>query len=183
MNIGIDLDDTLINLNVVKLTSKEMNFDLNRVRNFDWEMSEFPNELRNEIYKRFKTPKYMCEEPYINFIPNIKNKLDKLKNDGHKIILITARDKSIRKESKILINKVYPKFDKIHFVSRGQSKLSLFKKEKLNIWIDDHPMNCKRALMLGIKVFLISNKSTPYNYNIKNHKNLTIIKKFTDIEI
>lgn len=183
MNIGIDLDDTLINLNIVKLTSKEFKFNLNEVKYFDWEMSQFPKELREEIIRRFTDPRFMCEEPYISFIPNVKNKLDELKQNNHKLILITARNKIIRKETKQLINKVYPNFDKIHIVTRGQSKLSLFKKEKLDVWVDDHLENCKRALRLGIKVYMISNNSTPYNHNMKKHRNLKIIEKFTDIDI
>ena len=183
MNIGIDFDDTLINCNIIKETSHEFNFNLNEVKEFDWELSNFPIKLKEEITKRFSSPYYMCTSPYISFKPNITKKLDEWKSQGHKLILITARDRFIRNESRKLINKVYNKFDKIRFVNIGVPKTSLFKKEKLDIWIDDNPSDCKRSLGLKIETYMISNKTTPYNYNMKKHKNLNIVSEITDIKL
>jgi len=178
--IGIDLDNTLIKCNIVEMTAKEFNFDLSKLEFQDWKFTNFPIELKTEIYKRFSNPYYMTTEPFISFMSMDYLKLKKWKDEGHRIVLITAREKSIEAETKSMVRKRIFNFDKIYF---SKNKKIIFNNEKLDIWIDDNPEDCKSALTLGIKTYLIQNKDTKYNHNMKNNLKLTKVKSVSDIEL
>ncbi len=182
MIIGIDLDSTLIDNPVFDITFKEYNSNLTNENITDWDLTCIPINIRNEIFKRFSNPYYMCNDT-ITPIKNTKKKLMEWKKENHTLKIITARSKNIRLETRRLVNRLFPKIDKLIFVELNQSKKNKFKKEKIDVWIDDNPTDCKTAIKMGIDTYLISNNKTKYNWKLKGYKNIKHVKNIYDIKL
>jgi uncharacterized HAD superfamily protein len=180
LKIGIDLDQTLVELNITKSVIQDYHLSYFKYRNHDWRFTNFPKFITDEIEKRFHSPYWMCKraKPF----KGAYLKLREWKDKGNEIILITARDKEIREETKRFVRKNFPRiFNKIIFVNKGERKKNIFIKERIDIWIDDNPEDCKAAVDLGIKTYMISNEDTFYNHYLRKHKKLHIIEKITDL--
>lgn len=166
MKIGIDIDDTITDTyyKVLEFVSKEKNieFDILKSKNYDYD----------ELYDGVDYPP-MGDFIWNNFykiIPNIKVKenaveiMEKIIDDGHEIILITARShakpnqtKEYLKENKVPYTKFY---ECIH------NKGELAQDEKIDLFIDDSVKNCKQVLDRNIKVLLFD---APYNKKCKDY--------------
>lgn len=181
--IGFDLDTTLVNSSLIESTARELGFNITRKDIQDWEFSTFPNPLKEEIINRFYSPYYMCDPNFVSPVKGARQIINDLKKAKHKIVIITARTKNIRFRSKILINRLFPRFDKVVFVEFGESKNKIFKREKLNYWIDDNPKDCVSAVKLGIETYMICNEFTKYNWGVKNTKGLNLIESVCDFKI
>ena len=103
---------------------------------------------------------------------NAKEAIDKLKEKGHEIYIITARDSEFHddpyKLSKDWLdkNKIY--YDKL--IVNAREKSSVCKNEKIDLFIDDQLNNCLSVQNAGIQTIMITNEI--YNYDeIKQLKN------------
>jgi hypothetical protein len=158
--IGFDLDETLIELSaLIKKVFKD--FDCLYEPPEDWTMSNYPNKVKKEIFRRFKDNRYMCNlKPFKQSRPTLKA----LKKLGYKLIIITARDKSLNTID--YVNSLF-NVDKVFVVGLDQSKKELIKKEKIDLWVDDAPHQIEE-LKKDIPCLLIRNKHTKYNYYIND---------------
>lgn len=104
-------------------------------------------------------------------LPGAVKKLKQWKDEGHSLIIITARNPPVHEITKDLVAKYFPMVDKLLFVKMTDSKQPLFKQEQIDVWIDDSASGIQSAIDMGIKSCLISNSDTPYNW--KDRKNLT----------
>lgn len=182
--IGIDLDTTLVGSNIlIEDTSKKLGYNYTLKDITDWHFDCFPEDLRNELFKRFTMKEYMCNKKYMPPIEGANRKLREWKKQGHKLILITARARQIRFETRKMINKYFPKFNKIIFVNMGKPKKNIFKREYLTHWIDDNADDCKAAVDMNIETYLISNNYTHYNWNMRKYKNIKTVKSINDIKL
>ena len=165
MIIGIDLDQTLVYMeeSVVKIAAKNTKTK-SYPKRFDYNFSEFPEEMRKEIFRLFEDPIYMKR---IVPLPGAVNKLNQWKKEGHKIVIITARDLSVEEVTREAVKKYFPMVDALHFVGIGNSKEVLFKSEKIDVWVDDNPKDVIASTKMGIRTCLISNSHTCYNWDIK----------------
>lgn len=157
MNIGIDLDD------VVYDTSAEVEKEIEKANNprlLDFKvqlmrgaLSEMPSDIAQFL-----------KDSIISYTSNakpIKNALDtlkKLRDDGHIITIITARSDAIRDGVVDTTLKSLKKYgidkgilyDKIIF--EGANKGDVCEKEKIDIFVDDSPINCMHVRERGINV-------------------------------
>lgn len=181
MNIGLDLDGTLIDLKIVEnlLVEKKINSKL--LPKCDYTFSQFPAELREEIFRRFNIPFYMCSPLFAVPYKNVRNKLYEWKREGHKLLLITARNSSIHHTTKRMLNNYFPRFHKIIFVKMGESKERFFKRERLDVWIDDNPNDVHSALKLGIKTYLVSHNNTQYNFEARKLDGIHVVESVSKI--
>lgn len=188
-NIAFDMDDTLVYTGVVKEANKKFK---NKFKKFtdttkrDWKFSNFPEELRQEIFKLFNIPEFMCGKA--KPIDGAKRLIKKLKQDGHNLIIITARVSKIRKATRLLVKEMFPEISKVIFVGIDSSKKDMMLKHKIDFWIDDAPHEVINASYLGIPSFLIQNDYTPYNLHIKKMDKVKIVRsikhiKHTDFKI
>ena len=171
MRIGIDLDDTITKTDEIlfkyaKMYNEEEKilFKINRGE-WDWNKAFGWDEEKCEtFFSRYL--KKIFEEAEIK--ENAKEKINALKDDGNKIIIITARDtKSLKEVHKVcenwlINNKV--NVDKI--VVDGEDKAQKCLENKIDIFIDDNVYNCESVYKnLKIPVLLMNSR---YNKEYQN---------------
>lgn len=159
MRIGFDLDNTLLDTKILKYV-----FEKNNMRYYpaiNWDMSNYPDNIRQEIFKLFKSDMMIHK----NTLPFAVELIKKLKAEGHKIVVITARDKSLEKKT---IELVHELFDvKCLVVGLHDSKLDLLEHYEIDLWIDDSP-RIEEYFEAGISCIMISNEDTLYNHHLRN---------------
>lgn len=181
MNIGFDLDNTLVRLNTVEVISKEKDLNYTMLDCDDWHFSSFPSEFRKLLVKAWADPDHMCSLAPIN---GSYEKILSLKDQGHKLYLITARMPEVRERTIEYIQCIFPNiFTDILFVDYNGSKQDLMKQLKLDIWVDDAPHECHAAYYNGIKVFMISNMDTRYNWYISKWNKINAIHSIRELNI
>ena len=170
ITIGIDLDDTISSSNEMfikyaKLQNKEkkINFKIDETqwdldKSFGWNDNNY-----KEFCKQYL--RTLLNEAEIKY--NAAEKINKLKNEGYKIIIITSRNE---KE----LNDMYSfteKWLKNHNINYDKLIINSLQKEeeclknKVNIFIDDNMKNCMNVYKkLQIPVFLFDGL---YNTNDK----------------
>ncbi len=173
MRIGIDLDDTITKTDEIlfkyaKIYNEEEKilFNINRE---EWNLTKafgWNEENIKEFFSKYL--KSIYEEAEIK--ENAKERINKLKDDGNEIIIITARDtKSLKQVHKVckdwLINNKI-NVDKI--VVDGEDKAQKCLENKIDIFIDDNICNCENVYNnLKIPVLLMNGR---YNKDYQNPK-------------
>lgn len=173
MRIGIDLDDTITKTDEIlfkyaKIYNEEEKilFNINReewnlTKAFGWNeenIKEFFSKYLKSIYEKAEIKE------------NAKERINKLKDDGNEIIIITARDtKSLKEVHEVckdwLINNKI-NVDKI--VVDGEDKAQKCLENKIDIFIDDNICNCENVYNnLKIPVLLMNSR---YNKDYQNPK-------------
>lgn len=181
MNIGFDLDNTLIDLDVNKYLVNHFNYHSHKSEVMDWDYSTFPKEIKDIIFDLFKANTFMCGDNIQPF-PNVQDKVKELSKQ-HNIILITARNENLTEGTIKLVNKFFPEIKDINLVGFNMSKKDLFKEKKLDLWIDDSPHGVKDSIDLNIKTHLISNDNTKYNWIARDLKDINIHECVSKIDI
>lgn len=173
MRIGMDLDDTITKTDEIlfkyaKIYNKEEKilFNINReewnlTKAFGWNeenIKEFFSKYLKSIYEKAEIKE------------NAKERINKLKDDGNEIIIITARDTKSLKEVQevckdwLINNKI--NVDKI--VVDGEDKAQKCLENKIDIFIDDNICNCENVYNnLKIPVLLMNSR---YNKDYQNPK-------------
>lgn len=168
MIIGIDIDDTITDTYEVMINySQKYIIDVLKkepiLRDgscneayytrylYGWENDE-DFEFLKEYYERIMNevkPKTLAIEY-----------LQKLHNQGHKIVLITARWDSekfdIREVTKKWIQKNSIPYDKL--IVNAENKLVAAKQENIDVFIDDTFKNCKILSDNGIRTYLMDSR-------------------------
>ena len=154
MNIGIDIDDTISETfetllpYAQKYTIEELkrlpNIDMNQnfldhfyiVKMFNWNKEEAMNfwiKYYEEILKQVNIKKFASDV------------IKKLKDNGNKIFLITARwareDNNVEEITKKWLKDNNIVYDKL--ILGADNKVNLVKDNKIGIFIDDSYQNCK----------------------------------------
>ena len=182
MIIGVDIDDTLTDirdelaeeaLKYAKSLNKEIDekkvvWDKNNNGssfkeryNLDYdELLYFFSNIQENITKKAK--------PREDVVDGIK----KLRKDGHKIYIITARDSEFHNDpyelSKTWLDKNNIEYDKL--IVNARDKVKICKEQNVNIFIDDKLSNCIEISNENIITIRITNY-TEQHKNIVNKKN------------
>ena len=170
--IGLDLDGTLLNIAEaeMKLLSNYNIYDYPK----DWGFKDYSPFVKKQLFDSFKNPIFMCT---LNPFPGVIRKINEWKNN-YDLIIITARDKAIEKETK---NYVWNIFQLECIVLDSHDKEQAFKDTKINYWFDDNPQNVLVSQDLGIETYLISNETTPYNWYVR--EKVKWVEVLTDIKL
>ena len=177
MNIGIDIDDTISNTYDIlfnyaqKYTIVDKNRQLKHVnRNATTHMyattfHNWSSEEETEFFNKY----------YGNILKEVKPKMfsaeiiNKLKSEGHKIYLITARFKVETADVKGLTLKWLKenniKYDEL--IMNIEDKLKMAKEKKIDIFVDDSIKNCEAIANGNIKTFMMD---SIVNINYQNEK-------------
>ena len=177
MNIGIDIDGVLTNYERERLDygtkicideGWPVDIDLGQYHEketFNWNQEQADKFWNKYIIKYFK------ETPVRTFAPEV---IEKLKQEGHKIILITARDdygmptEHLGEEQHITkewLKRNNIKYDKIIFETK---KLEPCKENQIDVMIEDSPKNIEE-LSKHMKVIKFD---CQYNKSV-NNENIT----------
>lgn len=180
MNVGVDLDNTLINLDIINALIERHNYPCSIEEYIDWNMDNFPKHIQSAAFKLFKDETFMC-----NNVKPIKGSQETIElwSKKHNIILITARSEHLYDKTKQLVNDLFPHITDFNSVGFNQSKKDLFIEKKLDAWIDDAPHGIIDAIECGIKTYLISNETTRYNWHIKSLPNVNHVESIDKINL
>lgn len=164
MIITIDLDGVIFDLNQInRYVFKENNLDY--ISPKSWDMNEYPNHIRNEIYKRFKTND-VANTPIIN--NKIRDTLYVL-NLENSIYFVSSRFKELHKPTIERMLYEFPFLDNSQIIlTDNQSKIPILKHMKSDLHIDDSPYVIQECLNNEVNCIMISNGETQYNHSLRN---------------
>ena len=162
MTIGIDLDDTITDTSVyfTKLLSEYFNIDVDYLVNNKIYYINLPKELesKREEFEKYAFNKSIFQIPLKK---NARSIINKMKKNGNKIIIITARDRKTfdnpNNKTKEQLDRLKINYDKIICT---RDKVAACKKEKIDVMIDDSISNLKK-LESQVKIRILFNS----NYN------------------
>lgn len=182
MIIGIDIDDTLTDIrDEVKAEALKYAKSLNK--EIDEEKVVWDKNNNGSIFKERYNLNY---DELLYFFRNIQEKitkkakpredvvevLKKLRKDGHKIYIVTARDSEFHNDpyelSKTWLDKNNIEYDKLIVDARDKAKAC--KEQNVDLFIDDKLSNCQGVSNEGITTIRITNYTDPHQ-NIINKKN------------
>lgn len=165
MNIGIDIDDTISDTYeiIFNLAQKFTIEDLKR--DIETNNKSFYTHLYIEGFHNWEKQetKAFLDKYYLETIENVRAKMfavdiiNKLKEEGNKIYLITARvgiEKfDIGEVTKKWLEKNNIKYDEL--IVDAQNKAEIAKNKNIDVFIDDSYSNCKKVSDAGIKTFIM----------------------------
>lgn len=161
-NVIADLDKTFLeefleedknkrNLGIINPNAEHMTSGM-----FDWtkeEISQFLVKNMDRMAMKFE------------LVKDAKFYIDKLREDGYKIYLITGRNTRIFKNPEEITKKWLSEknlnYDKLIFTHDSTDKSKECLENKVDIMFDDRPMNCIKLQERGINSYLFK---TRYNY-------------------
>lgn len=183
MNIGIDIDNVISNFNEV-LLDEFLKHD-KTLRNtgiidkekyitkgmFDWdelEVKKFYDQIIEEVVIN------------LDLIKDSKKYIDKLKEDGHKIVIITGRNNGEYRDpynmTTYWLKKHQIYYDKLVLTHSGKyDKYIECKNNDIDIFIDDSENMCNECVKNGVHTLLFD---TPYN---KNNSHITRVRNWAEI--
>lgn len=186
MKIGIDLDGViydsekdfrvyqeLYDMYVLKKNTKIDEKEIRIQKRFGWS---------DEIFMDFLDRYYAPIVKETNYMPGAKMVLKMLKEEGHELIIITARgvlneNDNIEQLTKERLSKDnFEIFDKYCF--GAQDKAEVCKNEKIDVMIDDSNLNCKNTSENQIKTIYL--KDAP-SYDMEENEYLKVLYNWGEI--
>ena len=184
MKIGIDLDGVvfdsekefrvyseLYDMLDLKQNSKINNKELKFHSRFKWTKEDIDGFL-NKYHKQI-----IVES---NFMPGVKRILKLLKEDGHTLILITARGGMNRDMIKVTEERLQQNemniFDKYYWATENKDEVCV--KENVDIMIDDFCDKCKSIANSKIKTIYL--KDAP-SYDLEENEYIKVLYNWGEI--
>lgn len=161
MNIAIDIDDTLTDTfdYFIPFVADYFGADEDELRKKNISYSNLPDEWKSDELNFAKTwfDKVVEQTP---FKKGASEALKKLRQNGHRVIIITGRSNDFYtdayKTTKKELENGAIEYDKLICTL---DKPSACAEEKIDLLIDDMPSNCNGAKKLEIKVLLFDSKA------------------------
>lgn len=183
MNIGIDVDGVLLDFEE-RFRYKAEIFDYLEKKNN--EVKDKESYIIEEKYNWSKYDWNIFANKYLiklskdsNIIPGVKEVINLLKIDGHKLFIISARGTEFEDMITIVSEKFEKenlKFDKYYW--KTKNKLEIIQKEKINIMIDDNPNTCEKLSSNNIKTIYFRNA---YGKKLEESQYLKEVKNWGEI--
>ena len=170
MNIGIDIDDTISETfeTLLPYAQKYTIEELKRKSNI-----ELKNNLTNHFYIVYingwneEEAIIFWEKYYAEILKKVSIKkfaaeyINKLKQEGHKIYLITARwdmkNENVEQITKKWLEENNVNYDEL--IINASDKLKVAREKEIDIFVDDSFKNCKNiADNSNIKVYIMNTK-------------------------
>lgn len=182
MIIGIDIDDTLTDIRD-EVGAEALKYAKSLNKEIDEEKVVWDKNNNGSSFKERYNLNY---DELLYFFRNIQEKitkkakpredvvevLKKLRKDGHKIYIVTARDSEFHNDpyelSKTWLDKNNIEYDKLIVDARDKAKAC--KEQNVDLFIDDKLSNCQGVSNEGITTIRITNYTDPHQ-NIINKKN------------
>ena len=178
MRIGIDIDDTLTDVKneLIKAGEKyarSLGKNIKVDKSFE-DKNNNGNKWQEMFQFNYDELKYFLKDIQESITnkakprENVVEVINKLKNDGNKIIIITARDSEFHdnpyKYSKDWLDKNNIYYDKLVVNARNKEDACL--EEKIDLFIDDSKSNCLKVKKAGIKTIRVCNEIEDNNSNL-----------------
>ena len=178
MRIGIDIDDTLTDVknelikageNYARSLGKDIKVD----KNFE-DKNNNGNKWQEMFQFNYEELKYFLKDIQESITnkakprENVVEVINKIKNDGNEIIIITARDSEFHddpyKYSNDWLDKNNIYYDKLVVNARNKDDACI--EEKIDLFIDDSKNNCLIVEKAGIKTIRVCNEIENNNSNL-----------------
>lgn len=167
MTIGLDIDDTITESSKLQIEYAKKHFNVDDV---DIVRKILNGEVKGELFNFYNIN---LGKMIVNYElkANVKEVIDRLRNNGHKVIVITARgytefNDNIAFITESYFNKHDIKFDKIVFNKLHKDEACV--ENGIDIMIDDSISTLEKIAAKGIKTLLfnsISNRKIKTNIN------------------
>ena len=184
MKIGIDLDGVIFDsekeyrvyselYDILDLhkNSKIDNQEIKFQQRFNWSKEEIEGFIKKYHTKIAKES---------NFMPGVKIVLPMLKEEGHKLYLITARGGINKDMIPVTMERLEKEhlniFEKYYWAT--ENKAEICKKEEIDIMIDDSYQKCQSVAQAHIKTIYL--KDAP-SYDIKNNPYVQVLYNWGEI--
>lgn len=180
MKIGIDIDDTMADTfdYLQPYIAEFFEVNINYLRDNNISYSNLPEEMKKREFE-FAKKYYDKVMPNTPFKPKVAEYINKIKDLGHEIIVITARDKTLyTDEYKTTIKELENNNINYDKLICDFDKAKVCKNEKIDLFIDDSIANCSKVNELEIKTIVFNSKS-----NIKEKTNLYRVDNWKDIYV
>lgn len=160
MNIGIDIDDTITETSefLMPYVANYFSLDIEYLKKNNIFYNNLPKEYKNKQTEFGKTTfeKVLLDVPLKQ---DAKRIISKLKSEGNRIIIITARDESIQNNPFEFISKQLEKLGiKYNKLVCSFDKKQICLEEKIDLFIDDLVDNLKKVESVVKKVLLFNSK-------------------------
>jgi uncharacterized HAD superfamily protein len=166
--IGVDIDNTLVHLPVIEYINLTYKTEYTEADFTDWNMNNFPKEIKEDVLNQFKNPEFMCR---CRGYYGAYGKLRDLHASGVKLWGITRRAPNLINGTYAQIDKEFPGiFEDIFFVRPEESKVKYLTYINADILIDDWDVD--DAVKAGFKVWLVTNEHTAYNHHMRSNTRL-----------
>lgn len=178
MKIGIDIDDTMADTfdYLMPHIAEFFNVDIKYLKDNNISYSNLPKEMK-ERELEFAKKYYDKVIPSTPFKFKVAEYIGKIKELGHEIIVIMARDKTLyTDEYKTTIEELKNNDIRYDKLICDFDKAKVCRIEKIDLFIDDSIENCNKVNELGIKTILFNSKG-----NIKDKTNLDRIDSWEEI--
>lgn len=156
MNIGIDIDDTLVDSTKNMIDKIGLYDKSGEVEKHIEEIMS--GEIPTENIRKFMNTYLLDLTKTIRVKKDAIEVVNRLKNKGHKIILITSRNdeecKGLEKYTLEYLKKNNLIYDKIFLNSRDKAKVCI--ENDIDIMIDDSIKHCNNVSSTGIITFLFN---------------------------
>lgn len=182
MIIGVDIDDTLTDIRdevgaAALKYAQSLNKDIDETK-VVWDKNNNGSSFKERYNFNYDELLYFFGNIQENITKKAKPREDvvdvikKLREDGHKIYIITARDSEFHNNpyelSKTWLNKNNIEYDKLIVDARDKEKIC--REQNVEIFIDDKLSNCMQISNENIVTIRITNY-TEQHQNIVNKKN------------
>lgn len=183
MKIGIDIDGVILDserefriraelYDVIELKRNSIidNREMKAQQRYSWTQEETDEYIAKE---------FLAVSRECNFMPGAVKVINLLKQEGHELIIITARGGIIKEMKNVAEERLKEKgliFDKYYWAC--EEKLEICKKENLDIMIDDYYKTCKQISDNKIRTFYFRESS---NYELEENKYLKEVHNWGEI--
>ncbi len=169
MRIGIDIDDTITDINE-ELENAALEYATTLEKNQAKDISNLVDKNDGNIYQvkygfTYDELKYFLKDIQESItekaIPreNAKETISKLRKAGNEIYIVTARDFEFHDDpytlSKEWLDKNDIEYDKL--IVNARDKAQICKEEKIDVFIDDKTSNCTDVAKIGVASIRIAN--------------------------
>lgn len=180
MNIGIDIDDTITNTYsvLIPMIAIKYGMDINKMLSQKPTYKFLEKTLHN--YDLVKPDIFPAMAKVVPLKDGVVDVLNKLRNQGHKIIFITARNKKEYGDP-YEISMEYLKMNNVPFdklIVDCHDKGNECVVNGIDLFIDDSTNNCKCVKSKGISTIQFD---APFNQNQNNFKRVTNWNEVYDI--
>lgn len=162
MKIGIDIDGVILDFESRVRCYAELYDLLELHKNGITNENEYLEAARYQTWNEEEVKNFRKHFIEITkkseLMPYAKEVIELLKNDGHELIVITARGitvKDMKQAGEEKFKEFGLQFDKIYWAT--ENKLEICKKENIDIMIDDRPDTCREISKNKIKTLYFRN--------------------------
>lgn len=183
MNIGLDVDGVIFNteellsiyaeiydIETFNKDSMVNPYEYYKETQYDWDKAHSDEFLQKYLLKSTIDSTFIAGAILI---------IKKLKEQGHKITIISARGKDYPEMIPLLENRFKEaglEFDKIFW--KISDKLSICKQENIDVMVDDRPSTCVKLSDNNINTLYLKNES---RVDLNNNEYLTTVKNWGEI--